>query len=347
MGWYAVEKIDEALEETKDLLLPFDAGTWAKLLLIVALTGGSGMPSAPTGSGQGTTTDSYTGPGYQTPTSPFRTSITHDTQYIHSNLPGTAPLPPIGTAALAAIVIVFIVLATLFLLIDSVFEFIYYQSLLDKEVAIRKNFRKHIYRGLRYFGFRLTAAVIILAGLLAALAPMQAAPALGAMLVFTWLVALLIFSIFMGLTHNFVLLKMMETGEGVIASWRLLLEDLRGQWKQVAVYLVARFFIKVAGGLITLVWAVITLLVFGIVFFIPGALAYFLWPPLAIPVVVTAILVWLVAAAAVRVPVQTYIYYYAILVYHDLTSAPEAEKHRAEHEQEEGEGEDGDNGEVE
>ncbi len=337
MGWYAVEEIDEALDETKDLLLPFDTKTWGKLLLIVVLTGGSGMPSVPSGSGQGTTTDYNTGPGYQAPTSPFETSLKPETQYMPGMMTGAAVAPQLGTAALAAIVIGFIVFALFFLLVDSVFEFIYYQSLLDKRVKIRKNLREHVYSGLRYFGFRVVAAIIILAGLAAALAPIQAAPALGALLLFLWLIALLIFSIFMGLTHNFVLLKMMETGEGVIASWKLLLEDLQGQWKQVAIYLVARFFIKIAGGIITLVWALSTLLVLGIAFLIPGAVAYFIWPPLAIPVVVTALLAWLLVAAVVRVPVQTYIYYYAVLVYHDLTSAPEAEKHRAEHEQEESE----------
>ncbi|MDY6778361.1 MAG: hypothetical protein SVU32_06850, partial [Candidatus Nanohaloarchaea archaeon] len=40
--WFAIEAIDEAIEETKDLLSPFDVREWFTLAVVILFTGGAG-----------------------------------------------------------------------------------------------------------------------------------------------------------------------------------------------------------------------------------------------------------------------------------------------------------------
>jgi hypothetical protein len=47
MSWYAVDALDEAFAETRDLLLPFELGTWLRLAVITAFAGLS-APQTPT-----------------------------------------------------------------------------------------------------------------------------------------------------------------------------------------------------------------------------------------------------------------------------------------------------------
>ncbi len=113
---YALDEITNAFEVTKDFLFPFNLYRWFKLTIIAFFVGSTGFqtnyfPFNFFGGGD-TPTNGFEGAGM--------------------GLPGMLEL----TIILLAVVVT-IVFALLFLLLSSVFEFIFIESLRDDEVKIR------------------------------------------------------------------------------------------------------------------------------------------------------------------------------------------------------------------
>lgn len=317
MGWYASEELDSAWNEAKQLLLPFERGKWARLMLIVVLTGqGFSMPNFPSSPGTGTGGQSSFETTYgSTADSPVDriTSVLPD-----PSMTGMATASPGSGSLVAAVLLVMMFLG--FFYISSVFEFIYYQSLLDRDVSIRQNFSRHNRRGARYFGFRL--AVLFLALLLFAgsVAGIAVNPLMGGLALLAMMLGLLPLMVFLGLTHNFVLLGMMENDTGVVQAWKDFYPSLRDEWRQVGAYIFLRFAIKIVAGIATLVWAMVSLLVLLVPFGILAAVFYMIAPVLAAIPAVLGLIAWIIAILGLQVVIQTFLYYYAILVYHDLTA---------------------------
>ncbi len=315
MVWYALEEIEEAVQETKSLLLPFDLGTWARLLLIVILTGsGFSFPNFPS-SFPGDSGHTYEETDYAPGDIPAQSM-----EGALNELPATGLATSSATGIWIGIGLVFMALVLLFIYLSSVFEFIFYQSLLDRDVSIRSNFRLHSGKGLSYFGFRILTTLVIFASVAGMILAFLASPVAGILLLLAFLAGIIPFIIFLGLTQNFVLLQMIEDGTGIIQAWKNFYPSLKNEWQQVAVYVVVRFVIQIVAATVAILWALLTLLVLLIPFGIIGAIAYLIFPPLVWFVVVLGIVAWMILLLAVQVPIQSYLYYYAILVYHDLTS---------------------------
>lgn len=320
MGWYALEEIGEALEETRELLLPFDLRKWTKLALIVLLTG-SGL-NLPT-SGLDVPTQS---------TGDYSTDIGETTQVPESSIPGfeTATTPETGELAglggaatgmvIAVLALVFFFIALPLILLSSIFEFIFYRSLIDKEVKLVKDFSDNIGNGLRYFGFRIIYTLFILVTLGAAIFLGMTNEAVLIPLILGMIPVLIVLTIFAGLTHDFVLLRMMERDEGLIEAWRSFWPVLTGEWKQVIVYLITKFFLQISVGILSAT----VILTFTVIAAIPVIIMAFLLSTISevlvlVPVLL-GLLAWFIVLLYIAVPFRTYVYYYVILVYHDLTS---------------------------
>ncbi|MFB6191341.1 MAG: hypothetical protein ABEJ64_02845 [Candidatus Nanohaloarchaea archaeon] len=320
MGWYASEELDNAYEEAKELLLPFDLGTWARLFLIVLLTGnGFSMPNMPS-SLPGDTGDTGTGSFESTYGTASDDPVRSAASDLSVPMTGLAAASPTGTGTVAAIIGLVLVFVLGFLYISSVFEFIYYQSLLDKKVSIRDNFRRHSGRGARYFGFRLGMMALVILSVAVGVAGLFANPIMGGLMLFTLMLLLIPVMVFMGLTQNFVLLGMMENDTGLVQAWKDFYPELRKQWKQVGVYILVRFAVKIATGVASLIWAFVSLLLLLVPFGILAVLFYMAAPVLAAIPVTIGLITWIVLLIGLQVVFQTYLYYYAILVYHDLTA---------------------------
>ena len=321
MGWYALEEIGEALEETRDLLLPFDIKTWTKLAVIVLLTG-SGMNLPSTGF-----------PGPQTDTGQHGDMMGDSTQVPEYSTSGIS-VPELAVsggeftgisssaagAVVAVLLILFIFIVLPLILLGSIFEFIFYKSLIDKDVNISKNFSDNLGNGLRYFAFRVIYMFLALAMIGAAILLGMTSDALLVAVILAMIPVFLVLTVFAGLTHDFVLLRMLEQEEGLLEAWRSFWPELISGWKQVLVYIFTKFFLQLFVG----VASATIILMFTVSVAIPVVIAGFLLSLIAevlfvIPLLLGVIL-WLIALLYIGVPFRVYIYYYIILVYHDLSS---------------------------
>lgn len=320
MSSFVTEKLEEALEETKDLLLPFDLGTWLRLIVIMLFVGGGGFnfpTSFPTGSG-----GDYSGTGdysqsysQEVPTSNTGDLISAQFSDLGHMTGLAAGSSSAGSMAMVVVLVLFALGFGLFwMYLSSVFEFIFYQSLLDKDVSIRGNFRKHYGNGLRYFGFRLGFMLIILGMIGGIIAAIFLSPILGILGILPAIIFFIGMAIFAALVHDFVLIKMIESGEGLIASWKEIWPDIRENAADVLLYFIIKMVVALALG--------IAIVIVALIFVIPAVLVLVIGGTNLLTGILFALLLLLTVAAVltVKVPVQTFLYYYTILIYHEITS---------------------------
>ena len=311
--WYAFEEIEAAWEKTYELLFPFDLGTWSRLFLIVILTG-SGL-NFPTSFGN------FGDSSYSEDLATNASSTSADFETLQKPITGlsTAATGLNGSNLLIAFLgILFVSAVLFFVLISSLFELIYYQSLIDDNVRIRQNLREHFRKGLSYFGFRLGLGLIslILAGIMVFSFTISAV--LGFLMLIGFLFLLIPLAIFLGLTNNFVLPRMVKADENIVLAWKNIYSDLKYQWRQVGVYIITRFFIGLITGLAATFWALTMLLVVGIPFGILTVIAYLIVEWLIVIPIALGLFVYLVLVILGQIPIKTYLYSYALLVFEDL-----------------------------
>lgn len=313
--WYAFEALETAWEKTYDLLFPFDLGTWLRLFLIVILTGsGLNFPTSFGNFGTSGHTDA--------PSNDF-SSTSAALEGVQQPLTG-AFATSTGSSAMSVLLIVLGLLSLsvilFFMLIGSVFELIYYQSLIDDNVKIRANFRKHFRKGISYFGFRLTSSLLAILLIGFSIAGFAISPIIGVLMIIGSLFFIIPIAIILGLTNNFVLPRMIEADEKVIEAWRNIYDDLENEWRQVGVYIIIRFFVKMLTGLISAFWALTMLVLVGIPFGILVVIAYFTIKWLIVIPVVLGLIVYIILLIAGKIPIQTYLYSYALMVYRRIST---------------------------
>lgn len=257
-----------------------------------------------------------------------------------ANVPMVAPevaVPAVAWVAIAVLVAAAVFLGLLFLLIASVMEFVFIESLRQHSVTIRRYWGRRWGQGLRLFGFRIALFAVVVVAVLALAAPLISlwwggAQSLGegvvwvAILVVPVIVAVAaIAGIVHGFTTVFVVPIMVLEDTGVVAGWRRLWPVIRSNPVEFGAYLIASLVLTVVGALVfgTVLGflAVLLLLPFGVVAAL-GAGLLVVAEPLGWLVIGFVALVYLftvlVLAALIQVPIQTYLRYYALLVLGDI-----------------------------
>lgn len=313
MPWYAVEALDDAIETTKAFLLPVEIRTWLKLAIIVLFLGGTSA-SPPTGGGN------FQFGGGPPPEIP----ISIDTI----------------TTLIIAVVTVAILLWLIFTFIGSLMEFAFVESLRSHEVHVRRYLHRYFGQGVRLFGFRVVIFTLVLLPIVGflfifipALLDGSADVAFGSLFFFLPVVVILalVAGLIDGLTTNFVVPVMILRGGGVVAGWRRFWPALRNQWKQYGVYVLLRFALSIAAGIVVSIVGGILSIIFLIPFAIVGIGLYVLFGapvPTAVASDISILvsfgllalaygLLLLFVFAVVRVPIQTYLRYFALLVLGD------------------------------
>lgn len=314
MSLAALENLDDAVAVTKRFLLPFDGWRWAKLALVVFFVGvpGGNVLQFNASGGERIEPIAPTGVGPEFPAAVDERLI----------------------AIVAAIVLVGVIVAAIYLLVGSIMEFVLVESLRSDQVALRRFWARRWRQGLRLFGFRLLVGVIVLVPIgiafgvvvLPRLRSGTMAAALGAVLLLLPLVAVL--GVLAGLvswfTTVFVVPVMIQSDSGVLAGWRRFWPTLRNHWKQYAAYAVAAFLLGAGAAVVigvAMAGIVLLLLVPSAILAAIGFGLLAVAEPVGLAVLaltaVAVVIAVLAGLAFVGVPVVCYLRYYALLVLGD------------------------------
>ena len=322
MTLYAIDAIDDAIDATRAFLWPFDRGRWLRLAFVMFFIGGVGSVN-PLQFGGSTPS----GGGPETPGTP--------------GTPGTPEaLPSIGGAeltVLAAIIGIVVLIALVFMLVGSIMEFVFVESLRREAVTIRRYWSDRWGQGLRLFAFRLLLGVLTfgLIGLVfvAALGPVvfgDGGFSLGLVLLAIPIafVIVMLSGLVNGFTTMFVVPIMIGEDRSLLSAWRRFWPTLTGQWKQYAAYAVMGFVLQLVGGILAGIASLIGAIVIAIPLVLVGLIGVGLlmvvelagWVVIGLAVVLF-VLALIVLSLFVSVPVQTYLRYYALFVLGDTNEA--------------------------
>ncbi len=323
MGYAAVACLEDAVDATREFLLPVDRSRWLRLAVVVFfLSGGSGIGSLPNVTGQFSAIgggDIEVGPVVEN---------------------GQVTIPSISETLwvlLLALIAVVLVLGLVFVLIGSVMEFVLVDALRTESVTVRAAFRRYFRAGVGLFAFRFLLGLVVLVPL-GVLAIALFAPLVDGSAAAGWVIAsVLLFAVIAivvgfiaalvhGLTVEFVVPVMVAAECGILSAWRRFWPTLRGNIGEVAIYIVVRWGIAIAvsiiAGIVTGIFSAIVLIPLFIVgagfIVVTGATV----SPLVIVGVAALVAIGLLAviamATAVQIPLKTFTRYFELLVLGDL-----------------------------
>lgn len=320
--WWAFKPITTAFEKTKKLLLePFNAWTWLKLMIIVFFVG--------TGTSRLGSQFSNLG-NYRT--SPSDTTAIDQTI---SSLPSNSTILAIILIAIVLIVLI----ALIFAYLRNVFSFVLIKDLASGDVHVIKPMRENLGRGFRLFIFTLLAGILtlivvlvfvglaILAVLLAVKTGTSSATGIFTLILAICLICLMILlmivfsavmGIFIGFTYDFVAPMVYFKGMGIVESWKWLWASIKKNWQQYGVYVISRWALEFAVGILSLIVILPVALIFIAILVAGGLLAAAIAKTsVAIAVLIGLVLLvvlalFIIAMMAISMPVAVYFRYYSL-----------------------------------
>ncbi|MFB6180797.1 MAG: hypothetical protein ABEJ93_02880 [Candidatus Nanohalobium sp.] len=304
MSWYAVENIDKALEKSKEMLFPFNWKTWTKFAVIALLAGGIGMPNMPGGSfpantgtqaGQATQFSSMTGMASEASAMVF------------------SALGAVLTLALLSVI-------GLFLYLSSVFTFIFYQSVLEGEPRIVQGFKDNMGNGLRYLGFQIGWIILLFAMIALVVGGFTVHAVVGAIALLAFIPGVLAWVFLRAFVHDFVLLKMIESGESLVSSLKTVWPDFKKEWKQVGLFYLLKIFLGIVIGISKLMLMVALFLVLLVPFGILALIGSMIHSVVLGLVVVAGVICFFIGLVYLNVPFAVYMYSYITVNYQDIMS---------------------------
>jgi len=287
MSWYVVESLDDALAETRALLLPFDADTWLRLAVVTLLAGLS-PPQTPAVSWE-------VPPQAVTEYGPLVT----DTAFLAAVLPVVATAVGVGVVVMA---------------VGAVMEFVLVDALRSRHVRVLGPFGDRLGAGLRVFALRAGVTLAVLLAGAGVFVPVSSAVTTGTARPLLALVVTVPLLLLVGtlaalvseFTTAFVVPLMVEYGDGVLEGWRRFWPTLRAEWRQFAAYVLVKVVLLFGAGVVFSLAGAIIAAPAGLVLFGGGV------TPAAAVAVSVAALVGLAVLAAASVPVVSYLRYHSL-----------------------------------
>jgi hypothetical protein len=348
MTLHAVDDIDEAIDATKAFLFPFDLRQWLRMALVVFFIGGGSGTGSVQNVGQFSNAggDGTGGPsaGEFSLTAPLETVPAVPGRLFQVGAP--VPADPsnlaneIGGAVLVAVVVTLVVVALLFSYLGAVMEFAFAQSLITREIHVRRYLGRYAGSGLRLFGFRIVLGLLMLAVAGIGLAVVYIlllggslqdpnatafAGSLGLLVVGAIGIAV-VYGLVNGFTNVFVVPMMVSQERGLVDGWKQLWGSLATEPKQYLAYVFFSVVLAIGVSIIGTIAGVVAALVVAVPFGIVGAIVGFGlftvsqaagWIGAGI-VFLLYLLVLLVVANLIKAPLQSFLRYYAMLVLGDI-----------------------------
>lgn len=345
MAWYALDDIGDAIDATKELVMPFDWWVWLRLGIVVSLLGGAGggltqltnvfqFGSSPDFEVEGFLASTVGDPGVVTALAgadPGIGSALAQTQ------PGEVDWAEVLVDPAMIFVVAFVLLAVLALLllgaIGTAMEFVLVQTLRRERVHVGHDFGANYGNGLRLVIFRYVMwaiAVAIVGGafvwqlgtdptawsdadVLGVLAP----------LLLIAVPTFLLVSVINGFTNVFVVPIMLTEDRSLLSAWRRLLGLIGGNLGQFLLYLVVSVLLGIGVSIVLGFAVLFAAIAIGIPVGIVAVALYIalsgpiLWI-LAGAVVFVGIVAFAVAVMFISVPLLVFLRYYALFVLGDV-----------------------------
>jgi hypothetical protein len=317
----AIDVISPAFERMKRQLFPFRFGQWLRLAIVGFLTGEMG------GGGNGLR---------------FLTNIPGSlpSRQQQFQLPGLGARGMAFVIAVSVVIVLGLILAVIFLYINSRMRFVLFDSIINGECRIRESWRRRGSPGYSYFiwqlVFGLTALVVlaIVVGVPVLLVfragvfqnPGQHIPVLvlgGLIVFFLFFVWLIVFGIGSVLTKDFVVPQMALENVTAVEGWRRLWPMMTAEKGGYAGYVGMKILLAIAAAIVLGIIGIILLLVIlipvggvGVFAVLGGRAAGLTWNPLTIAIaIVFGLIIFLAVmllSALVSVPAIVFFPSYSI-----------------------------------
>ncbi|ELY88229.1 hypothetical protein C483_15991 [Natrialba hulunbeirensis JCM 10989] len=298
----AVDDLGDAIDVTRELLVPVRVGRWLKLAFVVLFVGGGlgASGGVPVGDVE---------PLLDQPMPTVETDVD--------------PVPDEVIAVLGLLIVAGVLLWIAYAVVGAIMEFVFIESLRSNAVHVRRYTRANIGRGLRLFAFR-AVAVLLLSSVfgVAVLATFGGVPDTSS-LALAGVLAIplyLVYAVVMRFTSEFVAPVMLLEQRGVVSGWRRFWPTISSNWGNYAVYLalvwVLQFVLNIVVGFVV----VISALIVAIPFVVLAVLAYVLGGAgvyLAVAIGLLGLVGVIAVFALIQLPIRTYFQYYALLVLGD------------------------------
>jgi hypothetical protein len=323
--------VTPSIDDAKQLLFPIRFKDWLKLGFISMLGGGTRTRFNPninfnTGGRSGTKVEEVSNEITGSVTSSVKES--------------TGPLHYL----IASVILVFAALFVILHYITSVFTFVFLEALDTRKIRVIRSFKKNQGLGVSFFLFKMVYGLIVLAFLAIMLSPIiinivrfgfveyfenfQLSSLLYLIPMFLIMIPILIaFGIFFSLVFNFSVTHMYFRKLPIVISMKQTFREMKKKALEVFVFLIAKFVINLATGIIAVIVTILLIIPFLIIMAPLAFLAYFMGSALAwsIPIIVVLVLLGIVAVllfvyvfSVIFLPVSVFSRYFSINNYKAL-----------------------------
>ena len=319
MGWLAFDNIEEALQDSKEILLPFNFKTWSMFAIIVLLSGYTAIsfPGLPGGS-FGTTPEGSNGMDSVAETS-FSNNFAMQSGLNPGDFTGMFQQSSADASLLLLAGAGIIGLITALMFISSVFHFVMYRSVKDQspELGFAK---EYISEGFQFFLYRIGTFFALLLGLGILALPLAVSLWTGLAVVPLALLLFVGFAVLDWIVIHLVLPDMIYSDTGIIQAFRSSVEVVQNQFREVALFWLTKWVIGIVLGIGISMVLVSGLLLLALPFVVIGGLMYLagltgLW---IVPVAIVYALIAFVAVLYAAVPVRVFVFSYILNMYEDL-----------------------------
>lgn len=311
MTWYAPQKIEEALNETKDFLTPFNIGLWTSLAVLVLLMGGGlGSFNPPTGGTSPSSSGTTLSDADIASTAPSFTADMHQGLDLGNMATGAFSSSAGVDAALIAVVAV---IAIVFTVLAMLAKFSYFQAVMEKKTGIRRLFSENLNNSLQFIGLSFLILIIAALPLVPAVAIGSSSQVLAAVFIAALVIYWIVLALALTFVNDFGIPLMIKHDINVIEAARRSLGLAMAEKGQAAIYFITKVAIGIALGILGLVASLVVILALLIPFGILGLLAYFVAPVAGLAVAAIGLLVFFIINLYVRVPIETYKHYFYVL----------------------------------